>query len=153
MNKTFLSMKYSYKGTNESIDIPVCALRTANNEHEYNRTEKILNNLIDIVKEDERHPLQELMQIIGDSIESYDDLYNKPMQSGISDIDMVKHLMDQNGLCQKDLVDVFGVQGNVSKFLSGKRNLSKNNIERLKEKFNISADFFIRGDKKNRRAA
>ena len=46
-------------------------------------------------------------------------------------------------LHQKDLADIFGSQANVSKFLNGERTLGKNVISGLKQKFGISADFFV----------
>jgi HTH-type transcriptional regulator/antitoxin HigA len=47
-------------------------------------------------------------------------------------------------LHQNALASIFGSQANVSKFLSGKRKLSKSQIMGLKKKFGISADFFIK---------
>ena len=61
----------------------------------------------------------------------------------ISDVDMVKYLMQSHHLHQKDLADIFGSQANVSKFLNGERQLGKNAIAGLKKRFGISADFFV----------
>lgn len=52
--------------------------------------------------------------------------------------------MKTHDLQQKDLADIFGGQANVSKFLNGERSLSKKQISGLKQKFGVSADFFVR---------
>lgn len=62
----------------------------------------------------------------------------------MADVELVKYFMDVNDLRQTDLADIFGGQANVSKFLNGERPLSKNQIIGLKQKFKISADFFLK---------
>jgi antitoxin component HigA of HigAB toxin-antitoxin module len=61
-----------------------------------------------------------------------------------TDAELLRYLMKQNDLHQEDLIDVFGNQGNVSKFLNGRRKLSKSQISKLVARFNISADFFFK---------
>jgi len=58
-------------------------------------------------------------------------------------LEVVRFLMDQHKLKQKDLVDVFGTRSIVSEVLSGKRKLNKDHIERLSERFHVSADVFF----------
>src|SRR5260370_12467282 len=47
-------------------------------------------------------------------------------------------LMDQHGLRQKDLVDVFGAPSIVSDVLTGKRELNKQHIQRLTRRVRVS---------------
>ena len=42
-------------------------------ESEYQRLTEVLDNLIDVVGEDENHPLASLMEVIGVLIEKYED--------------------------------------------------------------------------------
>lgn len=49
------------------------ALRVSRNEREYRRLVKLLDRLIDEVREDENHPLASLMEVIGVLIEKYED--------------------------------------------------------------------------------
>ena len=42
-------------------------------QSEYQRLTKVLDNLIDVVGEDEDHPLASLMEVIGVLIEKYED--------------------------------------------------------------------------------
>jgi HTH-type transcriptional regulator/antitoxin HigA len=46
-----------------------------NNDVEYERLVSVLDSLIDIVGEDEDHPLASLMQVIGVLIERYEDVH------------------------------------------------------------------------------
>jgi|HubBroStandDraft_3_1064219.scaffolds.fasta_scaffold236129_2 HTH-type transcriptional regulator/antitoxin HigA len=57
--------------------------------------------------------------------------------------DLVRHLMESNGLRQLDLIDVFGAESTVSEVLSGKRDLAKSHIEKLSLRFNVSPDVFF----------
>jgi HTH-type transcriptional regulator/antitoxin HigA len=57
--------------------------------------------------------------------------------------DIVRHLMESNGLRQVDLIDVFGAESTVSEVLSGKRELAKSHIERLSRRFHVSPELFF----------
>jgi HTH-type transcriptional regulator/antitoxin HigA len=58
-------------------------------------------------------------------------------------IEILRHLMDSNGLRQVDMVDVFGNASVVSEVLNGKRDLAKAHIERLSQRFNVSPVVFF----------
>ena len=58
-------------------------------------------------------------------------------------VDVVRFLMEQHNLLQKDLVDVFGTRSIVSEVLSGKRDLNKDHIERLSARFHVSPEVFF----------
>jgi len=60
-----------------------------------------------------------------------------------SPLEVIEFLMDQHGLRQKDLVDVFGTPSIVSEVLSGKRELNKEQIRRLSERFGVSPEMFF----------
>ena len=57
--------------------------------------------------------------------------------------DIVRHLMESNGLRQVDLIDVFGAESTVSEVLNGKRDLAKSHIEKLSLRFNVSPEVFF----------
>jgi HTH-type transcriptional regulator/antitoxin HigA len=52
-------------------------------------------------------------------------------------------LMEQHGLKQKDLVDIFGTRSVVSEVMSGKRELTKEQIRRLSQRFHVSPELFF----------
>lgn len=60
-----------------------------------------------------------------------------------SPLGAIEFLMEQHGLKQKDLVDVFGSASIVSEVLNGKRELNKEHIRRLSERFHVSPELFF----------
>src|SRR5258708_16965562 len=58
-------------------------------------------------------------------------------------LEVLQFLMDQHGLLQKDLADVFGTPSIVSEVLSGKRELNKEHIKRLSRRFHFSPQLFF----------
>jgi len=60
-----------------------------------------------------------------------------------SPLGAIEFLMDQHGLKQKDLVDVFGSASIVSEVLRGKRELNKEHIRRLSARFHVSPEVFF----------
>lgn len=143
MTMTALSIDYVDERTNHQFHLPLSVFKKPRNSEDYSFLEKILDRLSDEVRDDETHPLALVMQIIGDNLEQYDDEHHPDIGANITDVEMVRYLMETNHLHQKDLADIFGSQANVSKFLNGERQLGKNAILGLKQRFGISADFFI----------
>jgi len=66
-----------------------------------------------------------------------------------SPVEVVRHLMDSNGLRQVDMVEVFGTASIASEVLSGKRDLAKAHIERLSQRFNVSPELFFAQPRKS----
>jgi HTH-type transcriptional regulator/antitoxin HigA len=58
-------------------------------------------------------------------------------------IEVVRHLMEANGLRQADLVDVFGTASVASEVLNGKRALAKSHIAKLSRRFHVSPEVFF----------
>lgn len=58
-------------------------------------------------------------------------------------LEVLQFLIDQHGLLQKDLADVFGTPSIVSEVLSGKRELNKDHIKRLSRRFHVSPELFF----------
>lgn len=144
MNMHNLAIDYIDQKTAHKFHIPISMFRKPHNSKEYAKLERILDKLIDVVRDNEKHPLTMVMQIIGENLEEYDNENYPDIGQEVNEIDMVKYLMKSNHLRQIDLADIFGSQANVSKYFNGERPLSKHQIIGLKKKFGISADFFIR---------
>jgi HTH-type transcriptional regulator/antitoxin HigA len=60
-----------------------------------------------------------------------------------SPLEVIGFLMEEHGLKQKDLADVFGTPSIVSEVLRGKRELNKEQIRRLSERFGVSPEMFF----------
>lgn len=58
-------------------------------------------------------------------------------------LEVLRFLIEQHGLKQKDLVDVFGAPSIVSEVLSGKRELNKDHIRCLSARFRVSPELFF----------
>ena len=58
-------------------------------------------------------------------------------------VEIVRELMDANGLRQADLLDIFGTRSIACEVLSGKRDLSKTHIEKLCQRFHVSPEIFF----------
>jgi HTH-type transcriptional regulator / antitoxin HigA len=110
------------------------------NEDEYNHLVKLLDEFIDIVRDDENHPLANLMDVVGVLIETYE---NEHVSIPTSDpVSVLKHFMEEYHLKQKDLPEL-GSQGVVSEILSGKRELNVRQVKILSERFHVPGAVFI----------
>jgi HTH-type transcriptional regulator / antitoxin HigA len=90
----------------------------------------------DICEEERR--LTELLTLL---ITDYEDKHYSLRAA--TPLEIVEELMSSNGLKQKDLVDVFGTESIVSEVLNGKRELNKEHIKRLSERFGVSPALFF----------
>lgn len=61
----------------------------------------------------------------------------------ISGIHALRHVMDEKGLRQSDLLDVFETRSVASEVISGKRPLTLNHVRRLSERFRLPAEVFL----------
>lgn len=110
------------------------------NEAECDRLIRLLDNLIDIVRDDETHPLANLMDVLGVLIETYETQTipePPPDPTGV-----LKLLMEEHNLKQKDFPEL-GSQGVVSEILSGKRALNLRQIRALSTRFKLPAAVFV----------
>ena len=73
-------------------------------------------------------------------ISDYDDQFELPEQPPH---EMVKHIMENRGLRQADLVPVLGSRAQVSDLVNGKRGISKAQAKKLAEFFHVSVELFI----------
>ncbi len=60
-----------------------------------------------------------------------------------SPIEVLRELMQANGLKQKDMLEVFGTPSIVSEVLRGKRALTVEHIRKLSRRFNVSPEVFF----------
>ena len=95
-----------------------------------------LDSRSDLSVEEKR--IAELLTLL---IEDFEDkTYRLPAASSV---EIVRHLMDANGLRQADMVDVFGSPSIVSEVMNAKRDLAKSHIERLSQRFNVFPALFF----------
>jgi HTH-type transcriptional regulator/antitoxin HigA len=87
---------------------------------------------------DEEVRLAELLTVL---INEYEEKHHD--LGAATPIEVIEELMAGNRLRQKDLVDVFGTESVVSEVLNGKRELNKEHIKRLSERFGVSPAIFF----------
>ncbi len=111
------------------------------NDDEYENLRRILDEITDIVRGDETHPLASLMDVLGVLIESYETEHTPDLDDG-SPLDALKYFIETFGLKQSELPEI-GSQGVVSEILNGKRQLNVRQIEALAQRFNVSPALFV----------
>ncbi len=112
-------------------------LRVIKNEKNYKEALKSMETVFDAT---EGH-LAEYAETLTILIEHYE-TERFPIKES-SAIDVVRFLMDQNGLKQKDLIGILGGKSSVSEILHEKRLLNLQHIRALSDKFNVNSATFI----------
>lgn len=73
MRHETLKINYVDQKTKHAFQLPITVFKKPSNSREYLKLEKILDELIDEVQGDGKHPLAIVMQIIGENLDRYDD--------------------------------------------------------------------------------
>ncbi|KHD07532.1 transcriptional regulator [Candidatus Thiomargarita nelsonii] len=115
-------------------------LSVPHTESEYDKAIRLLNQLIDVVGEDEKHPLAGLMETLGALIEIYENKhYPIPEVSGI---EILTYLMEEHDLKSSDLYEI-GTEHEVLDILNGKRDLTIHQIYALSNRFHVTPKIFL----------
>ena len=118
----------------------VAHLRSIRSGAEYDRVVGLMNGLIDVVGDDESHPLAGLLDLVGDLVGEYDAKRfaieaSKPRE-------VLRYLIEQNNLKQADLDNIVP-QGNLSAILAGKRQISRELAKKLAKRFKVNVGVFV----------
>lgn len=116
-------------------------LAPIHNKAQYNRMVQLLNSLVDEVGGNEKHPLADLLEIVGDIIAVYEERHYPIADAEPREV--LRLLMEQNGLQQKDLTTELGSQSVVSEILSGKRAINARQAKALAGRFAVSPGAFL----------
>ena len=85
---------------------------------------------------------QEYLDVLADLVEAYEDRHF-PIGDA-SDVDVLRELMRSNGLSQTDVARKVGiVQSTISAVLNGSRTLTKNQVIKLADFFNVAPSAFL----------
>lgn len=109
-------------------------------EEDHQTLLEALDELVDVVGDDESHPLAGLMNQLGTLVLEYENEH-MPMPESTG-ANALKFLMEQHGLGQSDLADI-APQSVISEILNGKRQLNIRHIQALCTRFGVSSDTFI----------
>lgn len=113
--------------------------RPITSEEELELTQTVIDKLLDKGKlsQDEK----DYLNVLGALVYEYEQ-QQEPIPD-IYGVELLKSLIGDNGLRQKDLVPIFKTESIVSDVLNGKRELTKRHIEELAEFFHISPAVFF----------
>ncbi len=108
---------------------------------EYDRLTAVMNKLA-VIPEDRISPEQDrLLEMLTLLVEKYDDeQYPIPVAPPH---EVIRFLMEDRGLRNRDLEPVLGSRGVTSEVISGKRKPSNTQIKRLAEYFQVPAEVFL----------
>lgn len=84
---------------------------------------------------------EKLIALLTVLVEEYENKHYPVPTAG--PLDILRHLMEVHELRQKDLVDVFGAESTVSDVLNGKRDITKEQVRRLSNRFHVSPAVFF----------
>ena len=111
-----------------------------NPDAEYDNLVFLMDTLIDTVGDNEQHPLASLLYFVGESVRGIEQAQMKIEATKPSEV--LQHLMDERGLTQSDLKGLVP-QGNLSRILSGDRNVSLSLAKKFSEFFGVSKTVFL----------
>ena len=106
-------------------------LKVIKSEKEYKQALKSL----ELVFDETEGSLAEYAETLAILIESYEEGHF-PIKHATG-VEVLKFLMEQNGLKQKDLVRALGSKSTVSEILNGRRPLNLNHIRKLAKQFHV----------------
>jgi len=113
--------------------------RPITSEEELELTQNMIDQLLDQGKlsQDEK----DYLNVLGALVYEYEQ-QQEPIPD-IYGVELLKSLIEDNGLRQKDLVSIFKTESIVSDILNGKREITKRHIEELAEFFHVSPAVFF----------
>ncbi len=114
--------------------------RPIGSEEELRATQKVIDSLID--RGELTLDEQDYLNVLGSLVYEYEQLHHEPIPD-IHGVELLKALIAQYNLRQKDLVPIFKTESIVSAVLSGQRNLTATHIRKLADFFHISPSAFF----------
>jgi HTH-type transcriptional regulator/antitoxin HigA len=116
-------------------------LRTIRSKGEFEIAGGLLDELVgrDDLKVGQRDYLDGLVRFVRD----YEATASRDKLRKLTPIQVLKHLMEENGMNTSDLGEILGSRGLASEVLNGKRALSKTLIGKLVRRFRVVQSLFL----------
>ena len=117
-------------------------IKVPHSEKEYDNLVVIMNNLLDIIGNNQSHPLFDLLELAGQLVEDFE---NKNIKiEDATPIQCLKYLMEENNINQIELAKELNItQPTISRILTGERKISIKQAKALSNKFNVGLEVFI----------
>ncbi|MFN6513590.1 MAG: type II toxin-antitoxin system HigA family antitoxin [Nostoc sp. CreGUA01] len=114
--------------------------RPIKSEEDLEKTQVIVDNLLD--KGELTEPEEDYLNLLGMLIYEYES--KQDLVPDIHGVELLKVLIAELNLKQKDLVSIFKTESIVSDILNGKRQLTVEHIQKLAEFFKVSPSVFFK---------
>ncbi len=108
-------------------------------EYQYDQAIETLNELVDVVGDDEQHPLYPALDTLGILIQNYEEQHVSLESPNNADI--LAFLLEEHQLEPEDLPEL-GNKDEISQIIKGEKSLSKQQITYLAQRFNLSPKTF-----------
>lgn len=118
--------------------------RFIRSEEDFDATQKVVDTLLD--KPTLTNEEEEYLNVLGALIYEYEETL-EPIPD-IYGVELLKCLLEERNLQDKDLIPIFETESIVSEILNGKRELTDKDIQKFAEFFKISPDMFFPINKK-----
>jgi len=141
---TNLALKESYQSFYE---VAAPYLHITDNEG-YKQALELIEELFEEVEDNDDDHLNGLISLLGQAIAHYEEgiaaleEFEKQSNDQAADIVMLRVLMEQHQLGVASFPEI-GDKSHISRILSGERNLTKQHIALLSERFNINPSLFF----------
>lgn len=120
------------------------ALVPIHSEQQYKAAIRMVDEL-SIIDEDKLSAAQaDYLSVLTDLVEKYESQIYRIDLSRLSGLDALRFLLEQNGMNASDLGRLLGNRQLGSAIVRGERQLSKEHIRVLSERFRVGADLFLR---------
>lgn len=107
---------------------------------QYERMARLLQTLVDEVGDNERHPLADLLGLVGDLVAAWETDHVEIPEADPRAV--LRLLMEQHRLKQGDFAGI-APQSVVSEILAGKRRINARQAKALAARFGVSAAVFL----------
>lgn len=119
-----------------SRTMPVVIETEEENARMLTMVEKLMHKGENLSAEEEK-----LLKLLARLIEDFEQRYYR--SSFATPLEVLHHLMEERGIKQSQLWELFGSKGIASEVLSGKRGISKTHARALADYFHVPADLFV----------
>lgn len=119
-----------------SRTMPVVIETEEENARMLSLVEKLMHKGENLSAEEEK-----LLKLLARLIEDFEQRYYRSRNA--TPLEVIHHLMEERGIKQSQLWELFGSKGIASEVLNGKRGISKTHARALADYFHVPADLFV----------
>lgn len=119
-----------------SRTMPVVIETEEENARMLSLVEKLMHKGENLSAEEEK-----LLKLLARLIEDFEQRFYRSRNA--TPLEVLHHLMEERGIKQNQLWELFGSKGIASEVLSGKRGISKSHARALADYFHVPADLFV----------